>query len=172
MSISIPPNKWIINFDFNPKSFSLTFFFFNFSEKANKILCFRSIQNEWFFFFSLTSELKNQLFTQLLFKMAWNHLIVHVGSYLLCDLITALLILALFPPSFVVFCSMSDHRLLQSDILPSWHLRSVCRVIIPVPVVHKQHRATSISSHEHLDAFLVVASDIPSTQDSWSSIFS
>lgn len=97
------------------------------------------------FFFSLTSELKNQLFTQLLFKMAWNHLIVHVGSYLLCDLITALLILALFLPGFVVFCSKSNHRLLQSDILPSWHLRYVCRAIIPTPVVHKQHRAVSFT---------------------------
>lgn len=48
MSISIPPNKWIVNFDFSPKYFFLTFFF-NFSEKANKILCFRSIQNEWVF---------------------------------------------------------------------------------------------------------------------------
>lgn len=100
------------------------------------------------FFFSLTSELKNQLFTQLLFKMAWNRLIVHVGSYLLCDFITALLILALFPPGFVVFCSVSDHRLLQSDILPSWHLRSVCRAIIAVPVVHKQHRVCPSRVHQ------------------------
>lgn len=100
------------------------------------------------FFFSLTSELKNQLFTQLLFKMAWNHLIVHVGSYLLSDLISALLILALFPPSLAVFCSVSDHRLLQSDILPSWHLRPVCRAIIPMPVVHKQHRVCPSRVHQ------------------------
>lgn len=95
------------------------------------------------FFLQFDQWTEKSIFTQPLFKMAWNCLIVHVGSYLLWDLITAVLILALFPPSFVVFCSVSDHRLLQSDILPSWHLRHVCRAIIPISVVHKQHRAGS-----------------------------
>lgn len=103
----------------SPLNHSSTLFFF-FPRKPIKFYVSGRSQNEFIFFFSLTSELKSQLFTQLHIKMAWNCLIVHVVSYLLCDLITTLLILALSLALTVFeFCSKSNRRLLQEDVLPS-----------------------------------------------------
>lgn len=178
----MPSTKWTINFDFTPKSLFYSFFFF--PRKPIKFYVSGRSQNEFIFFFSLTSELKSQLFTQLHIKMAWNCLIVHVVSYLLCDLITTLLILALSLSLTVVeFCSKSNRRLLQEDVLPShtsemgrgegqlsvhqWYISGTG--LIPLHIRYKGCPIIAFPNTWMLSLSLQVT---PNMQDMWTSIFS